>query len=134
MGIPFGDLTVAEYYDYQTALREDALPLKSALKAAGLRIKPKKTLAALGAGRYRQLQAAVRLGGDMAGAVIECAGLSGRRDRRAVRLLMRSLRKCGYCAEVSFGRLARSRLFRTIGKRRLNKILAARRLEFVEIS
>jgi len=93
-GIPFGDLTVGEYYRYQTALRGEVLEVRGALRSVGLRVRLRKKMRRLSVRQYRRLQIAVRV-----------------RNTTTERKIKT----------------------KSVNLRKLNKILAARGLEFVGI-
>ena len=121
-GIPFGDLRVDEYFDYQTSFAAgEVFCMEKAFKIVGFKRRRGKLMRNLSVGEYRQIQAAVRLRDDVAGVVVD----------NAPKQMIRALMTNGYNVWI---RKQEGMHSKKVSKRELDKILAKRRVEFVSVN
>jgi len=119
-GIPFGDLRVDEYYAYQTLLTgSEAFCMERAFGIVGFRSRGSKLMKRLNFAEYRQIQAAVRLRSDVGGVIAD----------KVSKRMVRALRAHGYIVRIKNTETGIKSCY--VGKRKLDKILAKRGLEYL---
>jgi len=132
-GLPFGDLTVVQFYRYCTTFTGTTLALDTALKVVGLKVSARRRVRRLSVSDYRLLQIAVKIGGGFGGVVVECLGLRPKDFAKIKRVISR-IRRHGYSIELVYGAKGVSGIdCKPLSKRGLDRVLAAHGMKFVPV-
>ena len=136
-GLPYGSLTVGEYYEYATALSNNVLSSDIAFKVVGIGCRWRhKRVRGIGTYRYRLLQIAVRIGMGASGVVVECIGL-GRRDVSRLGRIKDRMRRMGYSIELVCGargvKVNGNGRYKNVSRHRISRILKEKGLKFLPV-